>query len=54
MNFNYWDDVRIINIKVIFGMTHISSFYSLPPLIIPLFDCDWSPAKEPYDIPIIK
>jgi parallel beta-helix repeat protein len=51
---NYWDDLGVKNIKVIFGRIVIPLFYVGPPIIIPLFDFDWNPAKEPYDIPIIR
>jgi hypothetical protein len=44
-NYNYWNRARLLP-KPILGFTG----KNLP--IIPWFNFDWHPAKEPYDIPI--
>jgi len=42
---NYWDTWIGVGPKIILGLQAISYM-----LVIPGFEFDWKPAKEPYDI----
>ena len=49
---NYWDTWIGVGPKIIFGLQAIPSVSYFYPILIPGFEFDWSPAKEPYDISI--
>lgn len=47
---NYWSDYKGRGIKIIRGDFFNSNF----PIYIPWINIDWHPAKEPYDIGVVK
>ena len=55
---NFWDDLpRLKSHKIIFGTMLFHLFFPLfgfladIPIGVPIFQFDWHPAREPYDIP---